>query len=240
MQNPLSELPVIEANWFETLKEAKDFIFQHSSGLESINPDTQNIIIAGNTKFVEALAFVNLKKMIKIEWIINVNNGIYDVVETQKPIVLFYEYCKWGCLEKYKEILQHSHNPKFLAAGFVAAINQDQLEIVKHFLHSNVVFRSALYKSPLYECIFNNSINCFKFLFRYFEPQKELLPYILEQDASEIFYFCIKTPELKEKLFTVTKNDFSRISRLINNDKSKNDLIEYFKINFFSSIAEKV
>lgn len=229
MHNQFSELPIIEANWFDSLEEAKNFIFEETEEMEAINPDIQFVESSGFTKLVEILAFVDLTTFTKYEFIINVNNGVYEVDTQKKQVVLFYEYCKWGHLEKCKEILQQTHSPKFLASGFVAAINNDQLSVVKYFVENNFVPKNVLFNSPLYETIFNGSINCFKYLAQHFEPQENLLPYILEQDANEIFDFILQYPILKNKVFDISNKDRNRISRNLENAKYANPTMNFFK-----------
>lgn len=237
MHNQFSELPIIEANWFDSLEEAKNFIFEETEGMEAINPDTQFVESTGFTKLVEILAFVDLTTFTKYEFIINVNNGVYEVDTQERQIVLFYEYCKWGHLEKCKEILQQTHSPKFLASGFVAAISNDQLSVVKYFVENNFVPKNVLLNSPLYDTIFNGSINCFKYLSQHFEPQENLLPYILEKDALEILKFCNKNPGLKVKLCSVTEKDWLRIDRDMANPRHNNKTMQLFKKNFFDIVS---
>ena len=237
MHNPFSELPIIEANWFDSLEEAKNFIYEEIEGMEAINPDTQFIECSGFNKLVEILAFVDLTTFTKFEFIINVNNGVYEVDIQKKQVVLFYEYCKWGHLEKCKEILQHSQNPKFLASGFVAAISNDQLSVVKYFVENNFIPENVLFNSPLYETIFNGSINCFKYLSQHFEPQENLLPYILEQNALEILKYCDENPDLKLKLCSVKERDWLRINRDLVNSRHNNETMKLFKKNFFDAVV---
>lgn len=236
MQNPFSQLPIIEANWFDALEEAKDFIFNESEDKERISPDTIFVEYSGFNKFVETLAFINLHTFTKHEWIINVNNGIYEVEEIKKPVVLFYEYCKWGHLEKCKEILRKPHNPKFIASGFVTAINYDHLNIVKYLVENKLVTITDLYNSPLYECVFNVSIKCFQYLSDHFEPEENLLPYILEQNALKILKYCVENPSLKTKLCAVTEKDFTRLKNDMENIRYNNETMTFFKENFNNAV----
>lgn len=229
MHNQFSELPIIEANWFDSLEEAKNFIFEETEEMEAINPDTQFVESSGFTKLVEILAFIDLTTFTKYEFIINVNNGVYEVDTQKRQVVLFYEYCKWGHLEKCKEVLQQTHSPKFLASGFVAAISNDQLNVVKYFVENNFVPENVLFNSPLYETIFNGSINCFKYLSQHFEPQENLLPYILEQDANEILEFIIHNSALKNHVFDISIKDLNRITGNLDNPKYANPTMNFFK-----------
>ncbi|WP_312820441.1 ankyrin repeat domain-containing protein [Kaistella carnis] len=237
MHNPFSELPIIEANWFDSLEEAKNFIFEETEGMEAINPDIQFVESSGFTKLVEILAFVDLTTFTKYEFIINVNNGVYEVDTQKKQVVLFYEYCKWGHLEKCKEILQQNHSPKFLASGFVAAISNDQLSVVKYLVENNFVPKNVLLNSPLYDTIFNGSINCFKYLSQHFEPQENLLPYMLEQNSINILKVINTNTNFKNKVLNVSQKDWDRIQRGLQNHKYDYETKVFFKSHFFKSIT---
>ena len=237
MQNSYSQPSIVHANWFESPEEAREFICAATLGMEVINPRTVYIDYPGNVKFVESLAFINLTKLVKHEFVINVNNGIYEVKETEKPVVLFYEYCRWGHFEKFKSELSKLDNPKFLLKGFISAIYGDQIEIVQYFIENNLFPVHVLYNSPLYEAVCNDSINCFKFLSGYFEPQEQLLPYILEKDAFEILKYILATPALFMKLSYISPEDRYRIRRDMKNPRFNNETMKLFKENFARALT---
>ena len=237
MQNSLSDFSFIEANLYESLEEAHEYIDERTVGMESIDPHTVYVDYPGNIKFVDSVAFIDLANLVKHEFVINVNNGIYEVKETDKPVVLFYEYCRWGHFEKFKSELSKLDNPKFLLKGFISAIYGDQIEIVQYFIENNLFPVHVLYNSPLYEAVCNDSINCFKFLSGYFEPQEQLFPYILEKDAFEILKYILATPALFMKLSYISPEDRYRIRRDMKNPRFNNETMKLFKENFARALT---
>lgn len=231
--------PIIYKYLYETLEEAKEFIYSEASDMEEIEPTIIFQLGDHNNKYVETIAFVNLDKFQRHEFIITVNNSIYEVVEKIIPISRFIEHCKWGELEKAKPVILYNKSLKHLASGFVTAIVQDQLEIVKFFVENKRVPHSVLFKSPLYSCVNNQSINCFKFLSDFYESEEEFLPYVLEQDSRLIFDYIITEQKLMDKVFTITEKDWKRIQRNMNNIQLLNTTMELFKSKYIQNIKLK-
>lgn len=152
MQNSFSDISLIDANWYDSLEEAQGYIHERTRGMDAINAETVYVDYPGNVKFVESLAFIELTSLMKHEFIINVINGVYEVEETKKPVVLFYEYCRWGHFEKFKSELNKPNNSKFRLRGFLSAIYGDQLEIVKYFIDHNLCMSSKESVLFLREC----------------------------------------------------------------------------------------
>lgn len=237
MQNSLSDFSFIEANLYESLEEAQEYIDERTVGMDAIDSHTVYVDYPGNIKFVDSVAFIDLATLVKHEFVINVNNGIYDVKETEKPVVLFYEYCRWGHFEKFKSELSKLDNSKFLLKGFLSAIYGDQVEIVQYFTENNLFPVHVLYNSPLYEAVCNDSINCFKFLSGHFEPQEQLLPYILEKDALEILKYILATPSLREKMVLISQEDLTRIQRDMTKPRFDNQTMKLLKENFSGALT---
>lgn len=237
MQNSFSQHSLAQANWYDSLEEAREFICAATLGMEVINTKTVYIDYPGNLKFVESLAFIELTKLIKHEFVINVNNGIYEVKESHQPLNLFNEYCRWGYFEEFKTELKKPGNSKYRLRGFLSAIYGDQAEIVAYFIQHKLFPVDRLYNSPLYECVRLDSVNSFRFLAQHFQPQEQLLPYILEKDALEILKYILATPSLMEKMVLISQEDLTRIQRDMTKPRFDNQTMKLFKENFTGALA---
>lgn len=237
MQNANSQPTIPHANWYETIEEARKFIGAATLGMEAISPQTLYIDYPGNVKFVESLAFIELTELMKHEFVINVNNGIYEVKESQEPVNLFDQYCHWGHFEEFKTELKKPGNSKYRLRGFLSAIYGDQAEIVAYFIQHKLFPVERLYNSPLYECVRMDSVNSFRFLAQQFEPQEQLLPYILEKDALEILKYILETPSLMEKMSQISQEDLTRIQRDMTRPRFDNETMKLFKENFIGALA---
>lgn len=231
--------PIIYKYLYETIEEAKEYIYSEAKEMEEIEPTIINQLGDENNKYVETIAFVNLEKFQRHEFIITVNNSIYEVVEKIIPISRFIEHCKWGEVEKAKPVILYNKSAKHLASGFVTAIANDQLEIVKFFVENKRVPTAVLFKSPLYSCVSNQSIKCFNYLINFYKPGEEFFPYVLEQDAKLIFEHVIHDPQLMEKVFSISEKDWKRIQRTMNNPRYDNPTMRLFKAEYVQYITIK-
>ncbi|WP_148041464.1 hypothetical protein [Kaistella daneshvariae] len=237
MQNSFSQHSLAQANWYDSLEEAREFICAATLGMEVINPRTVYIDYPGNVKFVESLAFINLTKLMKHEFVINVNNGIFEVKESQEPVSLFDQYCHWGHFEEFKTELKKPGNSKYRLRGFLSAIYGDQAEIVAYSIQHKLFPVERLYNSPLYECVRMDSVRSFRFLAQHFQPQEQLLPYILEKDALEILKYILECPSLMEKMILISQEDLTRIQRDMTKPRFDNQTMKLFKENFTGALA---
>ncbi|WP_332019840.1 hypothetical protein [Kaistella sp.] len=237
MQNSLSDFSFIEANLYESLEEAHEYIDERTVGMESIDPHTVAVNYSDHVKFVETLAFIDLTTLIKYEYIISLNNSVYEVQEKKKAVILFHEYCRWGHFEEFKSELNKPGNSKYRLPGFLSAIYGDQVEIVKYFIDHSLFSVELLYNSPLYECVRMDSVKSFRFLVQQFEPQEQMLPYILEKDAFEILKYILATSALLMKMAAISPEDRYRIKRDIANPRFNNRTMQFFKENFARALA---
>jgi len=236
MQNSFSKPSISYANWFESLEEVHEYIQSCTAGMEVINPETIFMDQSGQVKFVESMAFIDLTALIKHEFIINVNNGIYAVEETKKSVILFHEYCRWGHFEEFKNELKKPWKSSDYLKGFLCAVYGDQVQIVRYFMEHNLFPITWLYQSPLYECVKKNSVNSFRYLSKHFEPGEQLLPYILENDALEILKIILDTPDLKMKMMKISQKDYFRIQRDMTKSRFENPTMKLFKESLFSAL----
>ena len=237
MQNSFSQASLAQANWYDSIEEAREFICAATLGMEVIGPKTLYVDYPGNVKFVESVAFIELTKLMKHEFVINVSNGIFEVKESQEPVNLFNEYCRWGHLEEFKSELNKPGNSKYRLRGFLSAIYGDQVEIVKYFIDHILFPVEVLYNSPLYECVRMDSVNSFRFLAQHFQPQEQLLPYILERDALGILKYILATPSIMEKMILISQEDLTRIQRDMTKPRFDNQTMKLFKENFTGALA---
>lgn len=233
----LSGIEIIYKDWFESLEESRQFVFERTEGMEPAPAWLQFNITNEHTSFVENLAYVDLDSLKKHEFVITVNNCNYEVIEETYTIVPFYEYCKWGNLEKVKEVVQRRHSPKFIAAGFSSAIHTNQLEVVKFFVENNLISNEDLYTSPLYWAASWDCLQTFDYLSKVYEPEEQLLHYVLENNAIKILRFVSSDLVLKEKIFDVTLKDKQRIERALVNERFNNVAVNEFKNNFINAVA---
>src|SRR5690606_33316466 len=145
MQNSCSQSSLAQANWYDSIEEARAFICAATLGMEVISPKTLYVDYPGNVKFVESVAFIELTKLMKHEFVINVSNGIFEVKESQEPVNLFKEYCRWGHFEEFKTELKKPGNSKYRLHGFLSAIYGDQEEIVAYFIQHKLFPVDRLY-----------------------------------------------------------------------------------------------
>ncbi|QFG53186.1 hypothetical protein [Chryseobacterium sp.] len=237
MQNSFSQASLAQANWYDSIEEARAFICAATLGMEVISPKTLYINYPGNVKFVESLAFIELTKLMKHEFVINVSNGIFEVKESRERLNLFDEYCRWGHFEKFKSELKKPGNSRLRLQGFLSAIYGDQAEIVAYFIQHTLFPVERLYNSPLYECVRMDSVNSFHFLAQHFQPQEQLLPYILERDALAILKYILATPSLMDKMTQISQEDLTRIQRDMTKPRFDNQTMKLFKEKFRSALA---
>ena len=60
MQNSLSDFSFIEANLYESLEEAHEYIDERTVGMDAIDSHTVYVDYPGNIKFVDSVAFIDL------------------------------------------------------------------------------------------------------------------------------------------------------------------------------------
>lgn len=233
----LNGIEVIYKDWFETLKESRQFVLEKTERMEPAPAWIKFNITNEHTSFVENLAFVDLDSLKKHEFIITVNNGVYEVIEETYTIVPFYEYCKWGNLEKFKDVLLRKHSPEFIASGFSTAIHNNQLEVVKFFVENDLISNEVLYASPLNSAASWDCLETFRYLSNVYEPKENLLPYILERNAVKILRFVSSDLVLKEKIFDVTLKDKQRIERALENERFNNAAVNEFKNNLINALT---